>query len=506
MAGVRSRMTSSGRFIGLYIDFAGKDRSFVGTDKRAETLAMARKFEDDHRQIRLGYRPAPTGGMKHKDRPIGEVVAEYLQWGKAQGGRGGRPWAPGHAGKKEVSLTFWAEQLHLSTLADLTGILPKAEAVLRTFASNHAGKSVNTRREALVSFCSWAEKRGYLDENPVKRLDPFDGSPLTTRRALTTEEIGRILDVTTPYRRLLYEVALASGLRKRELRNLDVADLDTRSNGLALHAEWTKNRQIEFQPISADLAQRLAVFAASGEAADRYRKAFAPTKRTPTDVAEKPLLFVPSHLDRSFKKDCKKAGVAEEAPGGEADFHSLRVTYITRVIEAGANVKEAQDLARHSTPVLTMNVYGRSRPGRRSELAEAVGGMIPASPKTGETTGHGLAKMAAGAESLDLSSLCDGAGSGSNPLAPTKPESATPSRGCAFSSQNTSNIKPVSTSPELTLINSCATSSQEISPLSPESTGYTLASIPPDLAALLAAWAVLPADAKARIIEIAEGR
>tara|TARA_B100001013_G_scaffold276352_1_gene176728 strand:+ start:305 stop:502 length:198 start_codon:yes stop_codon:yes gene_type:complete len=42
---------------------------------------------------------------------------------------------------------------------------------------------------------------------------------------------------------------------------------------------------------------------------------------------------------------------------GYAGFHSLRVTYITLVVEAGSNVKEAQTLARHSPPNLTMNIY-----------------------------------------------------------------------------------------------------------------------------------------------------
>ncbi len=39
------------------------------------------------------------------------------------------------------------------------------------------------------------------------------------------------------------------------------------------------------------------------------------------------------------------------------DFHALRTTYITLVVKSGASVKEAQELARHSDPKLTMNVY-----------------------------------------------------------------------------------------------------------------------------------------------------
>jgi hypothetical protein len=42
------------------------------------------------------------------------------------------------------------------------------------------------------------------------------------------------------------------------------------------------------------------------------------------------------------------------------------------VIESGVSVKEAQALARHATPELTMNVYGRVREERLSEAVEKV--------------------------------------------------------------------------------------------------------------------------------------
>jgi integrase/recombinase XerD len=35
-----------------------------------------------------------------------------------------------------------------------------------------------------------------------------------------------------------------------------------------------------------------------------------------------------------------------------ADFHALRHTYISRLVRSGANIKVAQELARHSTPTL----------------------------------------------------------------------------------------------------------------------------------------------------------
>ena len=57
-------------------------------------------------------------------------------------------------------------------------------------------------------------------------------------------------------------------------------------------------------------------------------------------------------------------------------LHALRVAYTTLILEAGANVKEAQVLARHSTPGITMNTYARTRMERLHELVESTGRLL----------------------------------------------------------------------------------------------------------------------------------
>ncbi len=53
-----------------------------------------------------------------------------------------------------------------------------------------------------------------------------------------------------------------------------------------------------------------------------------------------------------------------------------RVAYINLIIENGVSVKEAQELTRHSSPQLTMNIYGRARPERLTQAGEKVGETI----------------------------------------------------------------------------------------------------------------------------------
>ena len=85
----------------------------------------------------------------------------------------------------------------------------------------------------------------------------------------------------------------------------------------------------------------------------------------------------PGHAAKIMSKDLAVAGIPEQTASGKLDFHALRTAFVNLVFEYGkVSPKEAQDLARHSTPDLTFNVYGRSRENRLVEgierLAEAV--------------------------------------------------------------------------------------------------------------------------------------
>ena len=150
-------------------------------------------------------------------------------------------------------------------------------------------------------------------------------------------------------------IVFASGLRAKELASLRLRHVDVEESGLRLDASWTKNRKPGLQPVPTYLVEELL---ASARGKD----------------PEAPLLSVPSHPARDLRKDLERAGVQHFIEGeGKIDFHALRVAFTTFVIESGANVKDAQELVRHSTPYLTMNVYARARKGSPAKLVERMG-------------------------------------------------------------------------------------------------------------------------------------
>lgn len=386
MSGVRNQPDRTSRkYEGWYIDSKGKKNFFTGTRSKTQTRNMADEFEDAQRPARLGLKSSLP--LESSRRPIQNFVDEYLAWGKVAGGRRGTPWGTKHYTLKKDRLAFWVTHLGLVKLSDLNGILSKVERLLVQLRSGadlglgaredgRAPKTVSNYAEAIASFCDWLEKMEYLSTDPLKRLSKLDVSPLSTRRAMTVSEIHRLLSVCAPHRRASYEVAFLSGLRAGELRQLDGKHLDVARGGLHLDKRWTKNRKPGFQPLPQSLVEMLAAMLEEEVAKKEYLKVEAHHK-IKAGIPLNPLLYVASHAARDLKKDLLKAGINPDDDGtGKIDFHACRVAYTTLIVEAGASVKEAQTLARHSTPTMTLDRYAKTREDRLVEVAESVGSTV----------------------------------------------------------------------------------------------------------------------------------
>jgi len=380
-----------GRWRFQYTDWRGRRRTGSGNSSKSETEKLAAHVQAEQDAIRNGWKPAPS--ESDTPRPFKQVVEEHMAWGRAQGGKGGRPWAALHGEVKQGRLDWWLSIFGEKTpISEIT--LPAVEAALRELAHTGrpdpeikrgrtkplTGKTLQGYANDLHSCLRWAKRRNYLATDPLEGMTAFDTTPApdSRRRALTADEIDRILRASAPAERLVYQTALCTGYRMSELRALRVADLDVERSTLPLAAEHTKARKGARQPIPAGLARALAE-AAAGKA----------PQEPLLDMAAKPLPVL--------YRTMKRAGVSRRNLLGKVDFHALRVAYVSLVIEAGATVREAQSLARHATPGLTMNVYARDRFDRLQDLAEAVG----KTALTGAESTLFAYKKAAGAEAFD---------------------------------------------------------------------------------------------------------
>ena len=103
-------------------------------------------------------------------------------------------------------------------------------------AKGKSASTINHHVRAAKTFCGWLVKERLVTENPIRHVDMLNAETdrCRERRALTPEEIGRLLAAAEKgeehhglpghERALLYRVALSTGLRYNELYTL------TRSN------------------------------------------------------------------------------------------------------------------------------------------------------------------------------------------------------------------------------------------------------------------------------------
>ncbi|MEI6235586.1 MAG: tyrosine-type recombinase/integrase, partial [Planctomycetota bacterium] len=335
-----------------YKDVSGKWIQGVGWPDKQKTLDHARSVEAERRAIRKGEKEAPPAFLQNRNKPIGEVVSEYLAWGNAQGGRGGRPWAKMLADNRRRFLAKWIDELHLTSLADIDVV--KVEQRARETLKNRSAKTVAGHVEALTAMCYWAVKRNYLARNPLQSMSRFDIRPTCPHRAMTPEEVLKLLAVTPPHRQLWYRTALATGYRLSECASLTVRSLDLFGPSLPLAADFTKNRKDARQPIDRELADELAAYCKHKTPDDSLLD--MPKKNTTSD-----------HLSNDFDA----AKICRKTSDGKATFHSFRVNYINAVIESGADLKTVMELARHGSAAMSMEVYAKAKPERVRAAADA---------------------------------------------------------------------------------------------------------------------------------------
>jgi integrase len=113
-------------------------------------------------------------------------------------------------------------------------------------------------------------------------------------------------------------------------------------------AAFTSKKASEaHQPLPQDVAEAFTAWKVSkhGKDADRVFDTLTTNHR-------------PSEM---IRKDLEAAGLpTEDRAGNEICFHSLRNTYITLLANGSTPAKVIQQLARHSSLDLTMNIYARA--------------------------------------------------------------------------------------------------------------------------------------------------
>jgi len=251
----------------------------------------------------------------------------------------------------------------------------KVEGYLRDLreGERHVGyRRSNAYLTACQSFANWiVDDRAWATESPLRRLKLLNvkEDPRHTRRALDIDELRTLLQKTADgpdrygmsgrERYLLYRLAIETGLRAGELRRLQKMDFDFDAGTVTVRAvRATKNKRTREQALSPGLCGELRDFLAGKLPAV---KAFGGSYVRLTDRTADML-----------KEDLEAAGLPyTDDQGNVFDFHSLRVETASLLVDAGVDPKQAQEIMRHSSIGLTMDVYAKVLGGKKKAAAVA---------------------------------------------------------------------------------------------------------------------------------------
>jgi len=340
-------------------------------------------YTDYEASVELGRKLAKQAAMRrmgvtdhyeqYRETPIGEHVAAFLDTLRSANR------VPRYIRDVERRIRLIVDGLKVKFFHDLDPVAVDRFLTDLAQKRNLSGITRNEYLAAIKSFTRWAVTFRRLRDDPLAGLRVQERSafePVHPRRALTMAEIGRLLvaaeqrplrEIQTiragenagkplakvgkkakawahwkgRERRLVYMIAVWTGLRRNEIRQLIWADLHVGSSPcrITLRARTTKSKRADSIPVHPQLAEEL--------------RAWRPSTAGPSD----PVVSTVPNM-RCFRADLAAAGIAyKDESGRYADFHGLRMSLSTMLATNRVSPRTAQAIMRHADPRLTANVY-----------------------------------------------------------------------------------------------------------------------------------------------------
>lgn len=309
----------------------------------------------------------------HRLTPIKEHLGEFIA-GLKSANR-----APRYVQQVEGRIQCVLDGLKIKFLHELDPVAVDRFLTNLAQKNKYSGITRNEYITSIKSFTKWAVTFRRMRDDVLAGLRVTERraiDPAHPRRALKMEEIARLLDaaqrrpllelLTVRHglnagepvakvkektriraetkgreRRLVYLLAVWTGLRRGEIRQLTWGDvhLDTVPGRILLRAKTTKSKRADSLPIHPQLADEL--------------KNWQPKNAEPTD-----LVFHTVPDMKCLRADLTLAEISDKDEAGRfVDFHSLRVSLSTMLAAHKVSPRTAQALMRHTDPRLTAAVY-----------------------------------------------------------------------------------------------------------------------------------------------------
>ena len=351
-----------------YTDYCGRRVRKVITEARTKAQAQSALFRSIDREARIrdGYQASVDnsavvaslveGFLLHKALTCSYATVQYYR--AALGGTVGKFTRPDGSSWPPASCTPVADvramrrMWHQGPLA-VERVEQVSPEVLEQYIETHqsmAVRSLNKSVASLKTMLNWAERGGRIASNPIKGMSRI-GKPAKRNRYLRREEAEQLLRASPEPLRTIWLTFLTTGMRKGELIALCWPQVDFAAMSIRVLASTTKSRRQRDVVMTPELASSLNCLKV--EARDPTSYVFPTRNGTPNR----------NNLPRAFKRCLRHAGIG----AWDVSLHTLRHTFASTLILAGANVKVVSELLGHASIQMTLDTYTHVFPADKRE-------------------------------------------------------------------------------------------------------------------------------------------
>lgn len=231
---------------------------------------------------------------------------------------------------------------------------------------------VNTALNAAV-------RREMILKNPVTMLESKPRVRKSKIDPWSVEEIKKFLSSFDNRYKIVYKLAIYTGMRQGEIMGLGLSDVDLANrkinirqtldfNGLPKAGAKTLsgNRSIDipddlYDDIKAQYDLMMSEIVANGEDYNKHRLFICTTKGHPCRKQQ---------LVKSWHIFLEKSGVRK------VRFHDLRHTCASLLLSIGTHPKVVQELLGHSSIKITMDLYSHLMPSMKSDALNDLGKLL----------------------------------------------------------------------------------------------------------------------------------
>ena len=228
------------------------------------------------------------------------------------------------------------------------------------------GATINRDLCMVSALFRWAIGLGYVQENPVRRIERFDERGRERETYLTSAEARALVKAASSMFRPLLVTALSTGARRGELLALRWKDIDFVRNEIVIRPETEKTGRGRVIPMTSDLRCELMAIHGALKIHDLLGEdhVFADGSGQPLKIKDV-RRFLPAAL-----------AVCNEIPHekrGKVTFHTFRHTAASLMVAAGVPIFDVAKILGHGSINITARRYAHFSPEAGRAAVEKLG-------------------------------------------------------------------------------------------------------------------------------------